>query len=290
MQFKSLRIFQAVAETGSFVAAAERLHTVQSNVTAHIKKLEAELGVLLIDRGGRARLTPAGHALRGYADRILRAHDEALSLFRGEAAPNGVVRIGAMETTTALRLPPILAEFHARHPAVEIRLTAGPTAELAAGLLDGRLDCVFVAGPLEHPRLQRFPAFREELVLVSAAPLAQLPPPEQLLASTFLAFRQGCSYRQRIELLLSACGVSAARIIEFGSLDAILGCAAAGMGYALLPRATVETQQHRFGIHALGLPDAIAQVDTYFATAEPETWSPALTAFCATLRHALAPA
>lgn len=287
MQLRSLRLFMAVAETGSFVAAAQRLHTVQSNVTAHIKKLEAELGAELIDRSGRARLTSAGVALSEYAERMLQAHDEALALFKGNRTPGGVLRIGAMETTTALRLPPILAAFHAEHPSVDIQLSTGPTADLSAGLAEGRFDCVFVAGRLEHPRFHLSKAFAERLVLVSAAPLEAMPTAERLLSATFLAFRQGCSYRQRIELLLAACGVSAVRIMEFGTLDAILGCVSAGMGYALLPKATVDAQRYRFPIHSLELPDAIARVDTYFAAADPASWTPALASFSRTLHGAL---
>lgn len=82
MQFKSLRLFMAVAETGSFMAAAKQLHTVQSNVTTHIKKLEEELGVQLVHRAGGVRLTSAGLALLDYAERLLAVHDEALALFQ----------------------------------------------------------------------------------------------------------------------------------------------------------------------------------------------------------------
>lgn len=124
--------------------------------------------------------------------------------------------------------------------------------------MEGRFDCVFVSGYLERSRFHLRKAFAERLVLVSAEPLEAMPPAERLLCSTFLAFRQGCSYRQRIELLFAASGISAARIMEFGTLDAILACVAAGMGYALLPAATVEAQKYRFSIHSLELPDVIA--------------------------------
>ncbi|WP_163575525.1 LysR family transcriptional regulator [Halomonas faecis] len=288
MQLKSLRLFMAVVETGSFVAAAERLHTVQSNVTAHIKKLEAELGVQLIDRQGRARSTSAGRALARHAERILTAHDEAVTLFRGDETPRGRLRIGAMETTMALRLPPLLADFHAQHPEVDISLQAGPTADLVTGLVEGDLDCAFVAGRIEHRRFHQLKAFSERLVLVASEPLAVMPAPETLLASPFLAFRQGCSYRQRIELLLASQGVSATRLFEFGSLDAILGGVAAGMGFAILPSATVEAHRHRFDIHALELPASIAEVDTYFAAPPRDTWTPALSCFAETLREAVA--
>lgn len=287
MQLKSLRLFKAVAETGSFVAAAERLHTVQSNVTAHIKKLEEEVSAQLVHRNGPARLTSAGLALLEYAERMLSAHDEALALFKGGEAAWGRLRIGAMETTTALRLPPILATFHARHPEVHIELQTGPSADLVQLLLEGQVDCIFVAGRLEHRRFHQLKVFNEQLVLVGPAPMTAMPTAEKLLASAFLAFRQGCSYRQRIELLLSSFGVSAARVFEFGTLDAMLGCVSAGMGYTLLPRATVEAHRHRFDIHFLELPQPIAEVDTYFAAAAPATWTPALSRFADTLRQAV---
>lgn len=285
MQLKSLRLFRAVAETGSFVGAADRLHTVQSNVTAHIKKLEEELGSQLFHRSGSVRLTSAGTVLLEYAERMLDAHDEALNHFRSGGAASGRLRIGAMETTTALRLPPILTAYHATYPDVEIQLKTGPTADLVEWLMTGTVDCAFIAGPLEHRRYHQFKAFSEQLVLVGSEPLAAMPSPETLLASTFLAFRQGCSYRQRIELLLASHGINAARIFDFGTLDAMLGCVSAGMGYAVLPRGIVEAHQHRFDIHYLGLPEPIAEVGTYFAAAEQNTWAPSLARFVDTLHQ-----
>ena len=287
MQLKSLRLFMAVAETGSFVAAAHQLHTVQSNVTAHIKKLEDELGVQLIQRMGRVRPTSAGLALVEYAERMLTAHDEAVSLFKCQEKACGRLRIGAMETTTALRLPPILAAYHAAQPDVDIQLKTGPTAELVELLLNGQVDGVFVAGRLEHSRYHLLKAFSEQLVLVGSTPMMTMPSSHELIKSAFLAFRQGCSYRQRIELLLASHGINAGRIFEFGSLDAMLGCVAAGMGYTVLPRGTVEAHQHRFGIHTLALPPSIANVDTYFAALEPKTWTPALASFADILRGAV---
>lgn len=289
MQLKSLRLFMAVAETGSFMAAAKQLHTVQSNVTTHIKKLEEELGAQLIHRAGGVRLTSAGLALREYAERMLVAHDEALALFKSDENTSGQLRLGAMETTMALRLPPLLAAYHAAFPDVDMTLKTGPTASLIEWLMAGQVDGVFVAGVIDHHRYRSLKVFSEHLVLVSPAPISSVPSPEELLSATFLAFRQGCSYRQRIELLLASLGVNAARVFEFGTLDAMLGCVAAGMGYAVLPRATVEAHQHRFGIHYLELPSSIANIDTYFVTPEPSAWSPALLRFIDTLCEKIAP-
>lgn len=287
MDLKSLRLFIAVAETGSFVAAAERHHTVQSNVTAHIKKMEDEVGVQLIDRGGRVRLTSAGFTLMTYVQRIIQAHDDAIALFKGGHI-SGSLRVGAMETTTALRLPPLLTHFHTAFPEVDLKLTTGPTADLVAGLNEGRFDCVFIAGKLENPRLYQFKAYKEELVLVSAAPLSVMPSAEELASSTFLVFGQGCSYRQRVDVLLSDSGVYSSRMVDFGSLDAILGCVGAGMGYALIPKVVFDAHQHRFPIYSLALPPRLGEVNTYFVAAETNTWTPAMASFSEALRLSVA--
>ncbi|PJO35346.1 LysR family transcriptional regulator [Delftia acidovorans] len=278
MQLKSLRMFLAVCDSGSFGAAAQQLHTVQSNVTAHVKKLEDEAGVQLLERSAPVHATPAGRLLEQYARRMLADHDEALALLQGSARAAGALRIGSMETTPPA-LPPLLARLHQAQPGLDLELRTATTAELLADLLAGRLDCAFVSGMPPQSRLQGWRVFEEELVLVTAFALPRFPDAAQLSAVPFLAFRQGCSYRQRIELLLAARGV-AARIMEMGSLDAILGCVAAGMGYGLLPRSVVQAQQHRFGVHITALPGALAQevarVETWFVVPARQGWSPAL--------------
>jgi DNA-binding transcriptional LysR family regulator len=292
MQLKSLRMFEAVCESGSFGAAAQLLHTVQSNVTAHIKKLEDEAGAQLLERSAPVHPTPAGRLLRRYAQQMLQAHDEALALLQGRQAAPGALRIGSMETTAALRLPPLLAQLHQRHPGMALELRTGPTASQLAELLAGQIDCAFVAGLPPQARLTGWPVFRETLVLVGVAPLAAFPTPEQLGSTPFLAFRQGCSYRQRIELLLASQGITAVQIMELGTLDAILGCVAAGMGYALLPQALIAAQQQRFGVHWCPLPPAlagIAQVDTCFVTGPQASWSPALRAMAQLLQEVVEP-
>lgn len=279
MQLQSLRLFMAVADTGSFKAAASQRHTVQSNVTAHIKKLEAELGVALFSRQAGVHLTSAGRQLRVHAEATLAAHDNAIAMFSENGTPRGELHIGAMESTAAVRLPSVLTDYHRRYPQVNLCLSTGTTAELVSRLLAGRLDAVFIAGEVPDPRLETVDAFDESLVLVSDRPHRTMPSAEALSATPFLAFRQGCHYRHRIERLFAHHGIHGGRIFEFGSLDAILGCAAAGMGYALLPQAIVDTHRSRFAIHGVALPADIGQVTTRLAAPERASWSPALAAF-----------
>ena len=287
MQLKSLRMFEAVCDSGNFGAAAQQLHTVQSNITAHIKKLEDEVGAQLLVRANPVFPTPAGHTLRRHAQHMLQSHDEALAQLQshhtGLGQVKGALRLGSMETTAATRLPRLLSKLRQQHPGIDLELQVCPTASQLTELMSGHIDCAFINGAAPQSELLSWPLFKEELVLVSHQPLASFPTPDEFSASVFLAFRQGCSYRQRIELLMAAMGISAVRIMELGMLDTILGCVAAGMGYALLPRSLVESQQQRFDVHYMPLPGPfnadLAWVETFYATGAIAGWSPAMHAF-----------
>ncbi|ASK35553.1 LysR family transcriptional regulator [Alloalcanivorax mobilis] len=281
MLIRSLEMFTAVVETGSFSAAAERLHTVQSNVTAHIKKLEAELEVSLLSRRTPVAPTPAGHQLLDYARRIGALHAQARACFRADGEPAGELRLGSMETTAAVHLPRLLTTFARRWPSIAVHLRTGTSAELIEALRAGQLDAAFLAVEGEEgDDLLMKPVFEERLVLVSGRPLQGGLPDRQTLSRTpFLAFRQGCGYRQTVEMLLAGQRAPAPRIHEFGSLDAIVGCVAAGMGVAVLPESAVGQYRQRFQLHIAELPDDLARVTTVIASTPKGTWSRALAVF-----------
>src|SRR3981081_2400685 len=177
VELTDLITFSAVARTGGITRAAEELNTVQSNVTQRVKALEAEIGAALFERHSRGMtLTGAGRRLLPYAQRMAALSREAVLAARDEGEPKGPLSIGSMETTAAVRLPSLLAEFHRRFPAVRLTLRTSTTADLVAGVLDGSLDGAFVAGPIDHAELSSTIAFREELVLVSARRWTTLSP------------------------------------------------------------------------------------------------------------------
>ena len=128
-ELSDLALFKTVAEAGGVTRAAQRLHRVQSNVTARVKRLEAHLGVPLFVRARRGMsLTPEGRRLLDYADRLLGLADEAQAEV-GDRAPRGRLLIGAMESTAAVHLPRLLSTLHARYPALEAsRTERGATA------------------------------------------------------------------------------------------------------------------------------------------------------------------
>ncbi|UWN50446.1 HTH-type transcriptional regulator YofA [Alcanivorax sp. ALC70] len=175
MLIRSLEIFRAVVDTGSFSAAAERLHTVQSNVTAHVKKLETELDARLLERRNPVVATPAGRQLLAYARRIVELHDDALSRFRPGGEPLGELRLGSMETTAAVHLPRLLTDFSRRWPQLGVHLHTGTTGELIEEVRGGRLDAAFVVAEDAGDDLALRPVFRERLVLVSGRPWRASP-------------------------------------------------------------------------------------------------------------------
>jgi DNA-binding transcriptional LysR family regulator len=192
---------------------------------------------------------------------------EAMLAARDDGEPKGPLAIGSLETTAAVRLPMLLAEFHRRFPAVRLTLKTATTADLVAAVLDGAIDGAFVAGPIEHADLTATLAFREELVLVSAKRfnnLAALRAGTPESGPTALVFRTGCTYRQRLEQLFSDFGWPSAARFELGTLDGMIGCVAAGMGVTLLPRAVVERSDQRKEVNIHTLDTSWSRVDTLF--------------------------
>lgn len=265
MELSDIQTFAAVARTGGITRAAEELNTVQSNVTQRVKALEAEIGTPLFERHSRGMtLTGAGKRLLPYAQRMAALSREAVLAARDDGEPKGPLAIGSMETTAAVRLPPLLADFHRRFPSVRLSLRTATTADLVASVLDGTLDGAFVAGPIAHADLTATNAFREEMVLVSArrwSSLAELRAGTPESGPTALVFRTGCTYRQRLEQIFVEFGWPSAARFELGTLDGMIGCVAADMGVTLLPRAVVErsAMSGSVSIHALGTSHARAE-------------------------------
>lgn len=275
MDFNELRIFKAVAEEGSVTRAAERLNCVQSNVTARIRQLEESLNVTLFHRKSRGvALTPGGRVLLDYADRILALVSEAERIVQEREPLGGRLIIGALETTAAVRLPPVLAEYHRRFPSVDLQLVTGTALDLIQQILDFRLDATFVDGAIDHPELVVEECFVEENVLLCAAgedPLAGERP------LNILAFPIGCYYRKQLETWLHASGYIPYRIMEFSTIETIIGCVTAGMGITFLPRSVLSGNLASDKVAVHPLPAEVAQVTTRFLrrknSVEPKTLS-----------------
>jgi DNA-binding transcriptional LysR family regulator len=280
MDTAGLKVFEAVARTGGMNRAAAELHTVQSNVTARIRALETELGCPLFERHSRGvALTAAGQRLLPYARRLAWLLTDAARATRDDGLPRGPLTIGSLETTAALRLSPLIASYAAACPEVDLALRPGTTAELIDAVLDRRLEGAFVCGPVAHPSLVEQVMFEEELAILAAPGLASIEAATQGGIARIVVLRAGCSYRQRLEALLARRGIAVPRLLEFGTLEAIFGCVAAGLGITLLPRALVGPvwQSGRVSLHRL--PPSEALVTTVFIQRREAHVSTALRAF-----------
>jgi DNA-binding transcriptional LysR family regulator len=291
MDAGDLKVFEAVARLGSMNRAAVELNTVQSNVTGRIRALELELGVGLFERHARGvSPTAAARRLLPYAITVRQVLRDASKAARDDGVPAGPLVVGSLETTTAVRLAPLLADYAAAYPGVDLSLRTGTTCELLEDVLAHRVEGAFVCGPVDHPDLAVETMFQEELVAITAPNVPSLDAVLRKGGFRIVVLRAGCSYRQRLEALLARRGVTGIRILEFGTLEAILACAGAGLGVTLLPRALVETARRsgQVGVHTLPPEDAL--VDTLFVRRQDGYVSSALAAFLAAARPAWAQA
>jgi len=261
LDLADLRIFLAVVNEGGILKASRKLHRVPSSITTRIQRLEASTGTELFHRHKqRLHLSPSGELLRGYAEKLLRLSDEATSALAG-TAPTGLLRLGALESTTASRLPPVLAAYHESYPDVRIELTTGTNDALTAAVLDRRLDAAFVAEAADGEELSHLPLFSERLVLITARGHRPVRGPKDVADRSVIAFPNGCAYRRRLYRWLGETSSATTRVLDLGSYHAIVACVGSGTGIALMPESVLDTlplaevQRHR-------LPSAHARIVT----------------------------
>ena len=253
MDLSDLRIFSAVVREGGITRAAEKLFRVQSNVTKRIRQLEEDLGVSLFTREGkRLVLTPAGGTLLEYADRLMSLAEEAVDAVQGEK-PGGLFRLGAMESTAAVRLPGVLATYSERHPDVALELRTGNPVQLSEAVMAGEIEAALIAEPVAAEQFDSVVAFDEEPVIVTSR---DHPPAEseKKIPKTMIVFENGCPHRKRLEAWYAAHGEFPERTIELGSYHAMLGCVIAGMGASLVPRSVISTFPEKKRLKILRLP------------------------------------
>ena len=279
MDAGDLRVFEAVARLGGMNRAAHELNTVQSNVTSRIRLLEKEVGVPLFKRHSRGvALTNAGERLLPYAMKVAGLLADAKRAVKDDGRPKGPLRIGSLETTAAYRLPPLISRYGASYPDVDLSLRTATNLGLIEGVLNHELDGAFVCGPLDHPDLNQTVVFHEELVIATAVGRKKFSSTVDNGALRILVKGQGCAYRERLEDMLARRSINISRV-EFGTLDAIVGCVAAGLGETLLPQSVLApaVKDKRVEIHRL--PPAESKVETLFVTRRDAFVSSALAAF-----------
>ena len=152
MELRHLQALVAVAEHGSFSSAADHLGTVQSNISAHVARLERELGTTLVDRSA-GRLTADGEVVVARAYRVMGELDALVADVGAlREAVAGNVRVGILGTTARWLVPMLLAELAESHPRLHLVVADGTTLGLEPQLAAGRFDLAVLTFPVPGPR------------------------------------------------------------------------------------------------------------------------------------------
>jgi DNA-binding transcriptional LysR family regulator len=266
---------------------------VQSNVTTQIRALESELGARLFDRlAKRVVLTDAGRRLLPYAERVLSTVDEGRAVVGQNATPSGPLRIGTPESVLTYHLPRILGRFRKLYPKVELSFRPYLDLGLVHLIESGELDlAVWMEDAVQHDHLKAMRLRNEKLVFIAAPehPLARKKrvTPHDLTGQTLLLTEAGCSYRTKLDELLSVMSIRPESITEFSSVEAIKECVSLGMGLSLLPEIVVDRELGRKQLVSLAWTGTEMGIATHVVWHKDKWISPALGAFISLLEQLL---
>lgn len=246
MDVRQLSTLLAVVDHGGFTAAARSLHTVQSNVSAHISRLEQELGARLVDRT-TGRPTPEGAVVVERARRI-QAELAALTadVHSVRAEVTGTTRIGLIGTTARWLVPPLLGAMADRHPHVQVEVHDATTASLLLKLESGAVDLAVLTTPTNDPDVVTESLFTEDRILATPAGHALFGKEQVTLADLngvgLIVEPESRPFRAQLDALFAERGYTLAVMAEVDGTRLVASLAFEGFGAAILPASAVSTR------------------------------------------------
>ncbi|WP_024674004.1 LysR family transcriptional regulator [Pseudomonas syringae] len=238
LNLNHLHTFSLVIAHGSFSAAAERLHLTQPAVSLHVRQLEDQLNLQLIERVGK-RLKPTSAS--GVA---------------------GKIAIGTGATACIHLLPPMLQALRRSFPELDVRVSTGNTDGILKAVEENRLDLALVTLPASGRSLHITPLLEDGFVAIFAKG-QQTPPacmtPEHLSALPLVVFEEGSSTRLLINEWFLRAGIRVKPVMALGSIEAIKEMVAAGLGYSIVPRMAVSAAHHRRGLEVRALTPGLSR-------------------------------
>jgi len=260
MELRHLQALVAVAEHGSFSSAADHLGTVQSNISAHVARLEGELGTKLVDRSA-GRLTADGEVVVARAYRVMGELDALVADVGAlREAVAGNVRVGILGTTARWLVPMLLAELSESHPRLHLLVADGTTLGLEPQLAAGRFDLAVLTFPVPGRDLVSEPLFEEDTVLVVPVDDDPLSGAEQIDITDLERFElllpaPGTPFRGEIDAAVKSAGVRLRPRVELDGVRLLASLTFEGYGPAVLPATAVPPHlRSRFRlVHVDGL-------------------------------------
>jgi DNA-binding transcriptional LysR family regulator len=296
VELRQLATFVAVAEEGSFTRAADRLHVVQSAVSAGVRNLEKELGTMLFDRSTHTvKLTDSGRALLPEARATLAAAQAARdAVDEARGGLRGTVALGTMQAQgmRAIDLAGVLVAFRAEHPGVEVQIGhSGGSSTMAREVREGRIGLAFVSLPGDAPAgVELLPLATEPIMLAVPAghPLAARTEIEisALRDEPQVDLPEGWGIRMAVDRAFAAAGVTRTIAYEVNDTATMVEFIRTGLAIGMLPPSLVDTTGDIAFVPIQGQPP---QFQTAIATPANRRLSAATLAMLETIkRHARA--
>ncbi len=288
MDLRRLEIFVKVAELGSFSRAAQALFLTQPTVSEHIRALEDELGVQLLDRLGRGAVpTRAGQLFLGYAQRLLalaREARQAIDQFQGRMS--GELIVGGSTIPGEYVLPILIGQFRSKYPEISISLLIGSSRQVAEWVEEGRVEVGVVGAHPAARVLESRELMADELVVVVPAghPWFERATVTvaDLEAEPMIMRERGSGSREALERALSDIGLdlSAFRVVaEMASTQAIKQAVRAGVGISLISQRAVEDECKARLLHCVKVKDLRVVRSFYLCVHRDRSRSPLALAF-----------
>ena len=286
-----LQVLVKVVEAGGFKPAAERLKVSQPAVSNHLKALENELGIVLLERGRKPKLTYAGRLVYQFAHNTLQQAQEIERLTTElRQAEVGQVAIGASLSLGKHVLPGMLCKFARLNSGIHLRLSTGITAKICDQVLTREVDLGLIMDPGHHfPALALEPWRPEELVVVAYLehPLARqtLVPPVELANYGFVTPHRQSNNFQLVQNALSNHGIVLKHsLLELDDPDCIKKAVLEGVGLAALLRCCVHEELYTGKLVQVRLNTSPIIVPTCLVYRQDKLWSPSLQKFTSFLR------
>jgi len=288
VDLRQLEIFVKVAELGSFSRAAEALFLTQPTVSEHIRTLEDELGVRLLDRLGRgAAVTKGGALLLSHAQRMLalaREARQAMESFQGRMS--GELLVGASTIPGEYILPALIGRFKEKFPDIAITLLIGDSQAVTEWVAEGRAEIGEVGARSTHRGIEFRELMPDDIVLIVSSTHPwhgrKQVTLEELRGEPLLLRERGSGTRGALETALREAGadIAAFRVVgEMGSTQAIKQAVKAGVGVSLVSRRAVEEESRAGSVWYLRVTDLKVTRAFHLATNRERSRSPLAEAF-----------
>jgi LysR family transcriptional regulator, nitrogen assimilation regulatory protein len=245
MDLRQLQYFCRIAESGSFREAADRANVAQSALSRHMRTLEDELGVTLLERHARGiRLTLQGEKLKLRADNILREVEETrLEMMTSQGGIQGTVTVGASATTGRLLYARLAESVSNRYPQIKLNMNEGASYYLLEGLDTGRIDLAVMVDPEPRSYLSNEALIAEKVYLVGAARHANMPTGpctlNDLAGRPLVLFSRPSGSRTLLESAAAAQRITLNVRFDATSPDVIKDFVRRGLGYGVMPYSSI---------------------------------------------------